>query len=247
MTLFTDELKSLKIVIGLPTYDGRRHNGMMLWSLRDTLPAAMPIEGGGSLLAKVFNDIFVKALKARDKNEATHFLLLHEDIVPASDDWFAVLWNEFRRVDAEMMAAVVPLKDPRGLTSTAVEEPKETGLSVRSDSDLEMNRRRLSLKECDAMGGTFTHPGLLLNSGMLLFDLRHSWVNSCHFTINDEITWHAGEPVVSCSSEDWNFTRMARDAGAERIYATNKVRLLHVGKQHFPSWGAWGIDKDPGW
>lgn len=230
----TKELVDLKLLVGLPTYDGRRHNGLALWNMGRRLPNAVPLDGGGSLLAKVFNEILCDALQRRDRSEATHFLLMHDDIVPVETDWFGSMWKEFRRVDAEMMAAVVPIKDGRGLTSTGLETENNVV-------------RRLTLKECDKRGPTFTDSNLLLNSGLLLFDLRCDWVNSCYFHIDDKIHWHAGKPYAQCMSEDWNFTRMARAAGAERIYATTAVKLVHMGRQPFPSYGGWGlVEKDDG-
>lgn len=242
-----EELKTLKLFAALPSYDGQRYNGVPIAWLKAAVPNAQLIDSGGSLLANVFNSQLCLALRSREMGNATHFLMLHADIVPCGEDWFPKLWRAYRKTNAQMMSAVVPIKSAAGLTSTAIELP-----------DPRKRWKRLTMNE--VLGGpeNFTDPKLLLNTGMLLFDLRDPWVNHCHFSISDEIVWlnDAGEvcapgtpgslPTAKSTSEDWAFTRQARAAGCERIYATRAVPLQHVGQQRYPNYQAWGMAEDDG-
>jgi hypothetical protein len=230
------ELESLKLAVALPSYNGTRHNGVPLMYLSRQVPQFAPIATQSSLLAMVFNITLATAMKWRDAGHATHYLMLHDDIVPTSQNWFEELWGAYKASNAQLICAVSPIKDARGLTSIAVET--EGGV---------MKPRRLTMREIDKGPVTFTMPGLLLNTGCMLFDLREPWVDDCYFHIDDKIHWVDGVPHPQSASEDWNFTRMARAAGCERIYATSAMPLEHVGQARFPNHGAWGsLEQDDG-
>ncbi len=225
----------LKLAIGLPSYDGRRHNALPLMQLCRNLPRFAPVGAQGSLLAYVFNMILCRALELRDQGEATHFLMLHDDIIPTDPMWFQQLMSEYLRTEAEMMCVISPIKNQDGLTSIAIEGPTK------------WNPRRITMAECMMQEKTFSHPHLLLNSGMLLFDLRQKWLDTekVFFNIDDRIiTGPDGKRVATVASEDWEFTRRARANGCTRIFATRAVRILHMGGQAFPNDQVWGTQTD---
>ncbi len=228
-------LSELKLAIALPSYDGRRHNALPIHGLAKQVPNCTPIDSRGSLLAHVFNQCLVTAFNLRKEGKVTHMLMLHDDILPCEGDWFENFWNAFQSADAQLMSVISPIKDGRGLTSTAVEGPTR------------WNPRRLTLTECHAQKEmTFTRPDILLNTGCMLMDLRDDWVNKCYFSITDEIVWQDGVPTARVEPEDWGFTRMARAAGCQRIFATRAVKLLHCGTQMFPNYQVYGQAVDQG-
>ncbi len=283
-----EELKDLKLYCALPSYNGERSNGVPIAWMHKMVPNSILGDSGGSLLANVFNAAYCLALRQRDMGNATHFLMLHADIVPQGDDWFAKLWRAYRTSKAQMISAVVPIKSAAGLTSTAFElpDPKkrwtrltmnevmggpETFSSVWLDEKGSIHPPGPGLAKppadpvwmCDSYENkdglqVTRNTKILLNTGMLLFDLREPWVNHCYFTITDEIVWvnSAGEvtvpgaegavPTAKSTSEDWAFTRMAREHGCERIFATRAVPLQHVGQQRYPNYQAWGMPEDDG-
>ena len=55
-----------------------------------------------------------------------------------------------------------------GVTTTAIDPPAV---------------RRFTMKEILARPETFTHPDLLVNTGMLLVDMRDDWIERAYFTI----------------------------------------------------------------
>ncbi len=177
----------------------------------------------------------------------------------------------------------MPIKSAAGLTSTAFELPDPTKRWKRLTMNEVMGGpETFSEVWLDEKGGI--HPPfsmknhldgevakvtrntkILLNTGMLLFDLREPWVNHVHFNISDEIVWINDKkevcapgapgaiPTAKSTSEDWAFTKMARECPAlppeqrcQRIFATRAVPLQHVGQQRYPNYQAWGMPEDDG-
>lgn len=229
-------LHTARVFVALPSYDGSRFNALPLMALARECPLATPVEMTGSLLCQVFNQLWCMALQAHDAGEATHFLMMHADVVPIGDRWFSTLWDEFQRNEAEMMSAIVPVKSGDGLTSTAFESTD--------------GKRFRRLTTTEALDGpvSFTRPNLLLNTGLMLIDLRAPWTRRVAFSTLDDIIWVNGVPMTSSLGEDWRFTMMARLVGCrhDRIFATRVVPLTHVGSQRFPSTQAWGMPTDDG-
>lgn len=154
----------VKIALAMPHQDG--------WALYASVMcvAAWPtqrfswtvLNRGTSLLTLTFNQLFCDALNLRDKEEFTHFAMLHNDVVPCQN-WIDILMDELVQHELDVIAAVIPLKDSRGLTSTATDK-LENPWAVR----------RLSMTEVMQYPPTFTaqdvphrEPGsaLLLNTG----------------------------------------------------------------------------------
>lgn len=80
----------------------------------------------------------------------------------------------------------------------------------------------------------------LVNTGLLLVDLRQSWVEQAYFTIHDAV-WQQedGKFVCDVEPEDWFFSARAAELGA-RVFATRKVAVEHRGIKGYSNQGAWG-------
>lgn len=223
------------LFLALPTYGYQRFNTVAIvdavsgmTSFREFVVEELP----GSLLAMGFNRLWARALEQRKTVGITHFLLLHADVVPLDPDWLEQLYREMVTHQAKVLSAVVPLKDDRGLTSTA------TGGAGPF--------RRFSMTDVMALPETFTRPDLLVNTGLLLVDLREEWVERICFTIRDSITKHAdGTFTARCEPEDWDFSLQARQLGVP-VWATRKIKLHHLGTFAYPNYRAWGtVAQDP--
>jgi GT2 family glycosyltransferase len=178
----------------------------------------------GSLLTLGFNRAWAAALNAG----ATFFMMIHDDILPVEDDWINTLFGELVANSASVVSVISPIKTPDGLTSTAVE------------TDDPWNPRRLSMTEVFEKPETWTEPGLLLNTGLMLVDMRQDWVREMCFTMRDRIVRKPdGEYVAEVRPEDWEFSRAAREAGAT-LYATRKVVIQHIGRAGYDNSCAWG-------
>lgn len=195
------------------------------------------IRGGvsSSVLPSTFDTLWSIALNYFERGEVTHFAMQHDDVV-AQEYWLDLLLDELDRLDADLVSAVVPIKDHRGLTSTAID-----------DSGDVWNPRRLTLAEVHRMPETFTDPLILLNTGLWVCDLSKPWVwrtngvgdLMCSFHQRNRIRRGPSGWVAEMRSEDWEFSRLVRAAGGTRQFATRKVKLRH-GPEWCTNHQVWG-------
>jgi len=241
------------VFIAMPVYDGTAQTGAVA-AMFATATDGRRFKAAGmsrarSLLAKNMNNHYVAALNARAQG-VTRFAMLHGDTVP-QPGWLDILWDEMEATGADLVSAVSPLKDVRGLTSTAVGVP----------DILWAPRRRLSMHEIyeklpetfgieDLVKAKLAEPGdeLLANTGCCLVDIRRPWVDRRNargglrvfFTITDAIfPLPDGTYKEAVASEDWNFSRFLAAEGG-RVVATRKVKLRHYGALAFDNFGPWG-------
>ncbi len=203
------------IVAGCPTADGRRLNSRALIQLKE---AGFQIADPAiSLLTLAFNECYAYALNAG----ASHFLLLHADVVPVTPNWPRALVEiaEGRGV----VSTVLPIKASGGLTSTALE------------TEDPWTPRRLTLEEVQGRPSTWTEPGLLVNTGLMVVDLRQSFARRVHFATHDRLVNEGGTWVARAQPEDYDFSRQVRSEGGT-VWATREIMALHVGTESWPNW-----------
>lgn len=224
------------VLVGAPTYDGTRHNALALARLLRLPPKDVLvnlIEYSGSVLCYAFNSLWANALNLRTcEVPVTHFLLMHADIVPEQENWLQIMLDEQRRVGADVLSAVVAIKNDQGMTSTAW------------DTDL-WNPMRFSTTELAQMTEpTWTQPDLLVNTGLMLVDFTKPWVEHVCFTMKDRIVKdEAGRFKAQFVPEDWNFSRDCHSRGAS-LYATKAVTVTHLGRAGYSTRNAWGYLTD---
>lgn len=197
---------------------------------------------GLSALPSCFNQLWCRALNRWDRGEVSHFAMLHADVIPEAG-WLDKLHAEMVTHGADVVSAVVAIKDDRGLTSTAIDDP----------ADPWQAERRLTLKEVLQLPPTFgaadcgyPERALLINTGCWLAKLG-PWANGCHFEFRDRIVRNRdGERIAQFLPEDWLFARMAHRAGA-KVLATRALKVQHAGTIRFDNqkvWStAWEIDR----
>lgn len=186
-----------------------------------------------SLLTLTFNRLWVAALNERQ--HFTHFVMLHDDVVPLNPGWLDVLVSEQQKSRADVLSSVVPIKDERGLTSTAI-------LDRRSNK-----MRRLTMSEACDLPDTFDandagYPGcvILPNTGCWIADFTRPWVEKICFTIRDKnFRGPDGQWQTQCFGEDWDFGVQCADLGV-RVCATRAVPIVHKGSFDYPNMVGWG-------
>lgn len=186
-----------------------------------------------SLLTMSFNVLWAGCLNERAAKKYKYFAMIHDDICPQRG-WLDTLIGELEANDADMISAIVPIKEPTGITSTAID-----------DTGDEWSPRRLTLKELWKMPETFTHSGILLNSGMWVCRFDRDWCEKVYFQQRDQIvTIPTGEFAVRTRSEDWEFSRTLREMGC-KLFATRKVQLEHERAEWHTRhpWGTWDHDR----
>ena len=234
--------KDQSVLLGLPCYNGFVSEalfGIAMPSRRGRLTSVL---GRTSLLALNFNRLWCNALNERESLKLTHFAMIHNDIA-APMWWIDTLIDEMDRVDADIISAVVALKDGRGLTSTAIGEP------VKGDI------RRLTLHEIHQFPVTFQRSDitddpntiLLLNTGCWVCRFTEPWVEEAKFQVLDDIRRSKDGTFQAVTlSEDWNFSRWAA-ARSLKMFATRVVAPEHYGMRPHRSDIVWGTCQvDPG-
>lgn len=188
-------------------------------------------ESCSSVLPQAFNELLAHALVLRDEGRVTHLAMLHADI-SAPPGWLDVLWAEMWWNRLAAVSAVVPIKNGRRLTSTAIGDA----------SDRWRVNRHVTLDDRRKTPETFTAadvcgPGevLLINTGLMLIDLRLPfWSDGFAFQFHSRVRTSPapdGRTVYHAESrtEDWEMSHDLHAAGL-RYGATWKVRVTHHGR-----------------
>jgi hypothetical protein len=196
-----------------------------------------------SLLPLAFNTLWVDALNKRQELGLTHFAMLHTDVAPQRD-WLEVLLAEQRRCGVDVLSCVVPIKDERGLTSTAI---LNNGVVMR-----------LTMAEVMPLPHTFTREHvsrdgravLLINTGCWVCDFTKPWVEEMVFHFADTIVQLPdGTFQAQTMPEDWNFSIECAQRKV-RVAATRVVSLGHMDGQtayrNDHAWGTWQTDQGEG-
>lgn len=190
------------------------------------------------------NQLWCHALNRAKTGQVTHYAQLHSDITPAPG-WIDLLIDDLDDRQADLISAVVALKDENGLTSCGMGDAANPWRPFR----------RFTLRELHAMPETFMaadtpHPDryLLHNSGCFVADLRNPlWrtldVNGClvadfGFPIRSHVLEN-GDVVSERESEDWHFSRGMASLGLKTL-ATRRVTTIHFGQKGFRSDYPWG-------
>lgn len=197
-----------------------------------------------------FDIIWCHALNASEEGKITHLAMLHLDIAPEVGDdrplWLDTLIDELDAGQLDMVSAISPIKDARGLTSSGIGDPNDPWCPYR----------RLVMRELDSLPKTFNaadlgHPDkpLLHNSGCWVADLRSPVFHredadgtcGAYFAFPERVYRDkgTGKWVHARESEDWFFSRCLWKLNAKTAI-TRKVRLRHYGNQAYPNFGTWG-------
>lgn len=216
-----------------------------------------------SLLCCNFNWYWADALNRRGEG-ITHFAMLHDDINP-EPGWLETLLRELDMAGADLVSAVAPLKDLRGLSSTAVCDPRTN--TVRRLAIAETDKLPVTFDAAQARalfrwqsavaedGGDPADDGggpdwhLLVNTGCWVCRFTEPWVEEFFFEERNEIVRGAdGVFRAQCFSEDW-LASLRLSCNKLRVLATRAVKLGHRGDFDYPNsggWGCWETDRHSG-
>lgn len=236
-----------RVFLGIPTYDRMVHlYAALQWTMGATKGGleVFRSESTSSLLPDAFNSLWCDALNRRAKHGFTYFAMLHADVAP-EDGWLDTLVNELEMAGADMVSAVIPIKDGRGVTSTAIDDPNDPWTPLR----------RLTLKEVYNLPETFGakeagYPGykLLANTGCWVARIDRPWAerhDRVYFDIRARIVKVDGRLERQVIPEDWFFSRAIQAEGG-KVLATRMVRVLHHGCHAYSNaspWGTWSQDE----
>ena len=180
--------------------------------------------------------------------------MLHADVAP-EPWWLDKLITEAEKHEADLMAAVVPMKDMNGFTSTAIARAGASRIFCR----LMMHQVRhplfpdtfnidLAASALENLPDPFRvnavpREALLVNTGCFVCRFDGPWCERVWFSIEDGIG-KTGELWQATSlSEDWVFSRRVAEQGA-KVMATRLISLAHKGPIDFHSHTPWGKPRD---
>lgn len=174
-----------------------------------------------SLLAFCFNKLYADALNDSKNGPITHFVMLHSDVSPVHKDWGSRLIGTLIEHKLAACATLVPIRGTKVVkardTSTAV-ELKEGG------------HRNIKVGEWSGVVTNKQEPGLLINTGCLVIDLKHPAADRLYFHIKDGIRVNpeTKRHEAWCEPEDWEMSRMMRRLGMP--YGVNcDIKCAHKG------------------
>ena len=219
------------ILLGIPSYKSDMNIGLLFPMLNATKKHKLEVANTDtSATCFSFNQLWVQALDLWEQGKISHFLMVHSDIVP-QNLFIDKMMEIADRCGADILSAIVPIKNTLGLTSTAMDE--QVG-----DEDPRWRVRRVTMREAHAMPKTWTHDKVLLNTGLMLVKMG-DWCKQIHFHFDDDIIMYRGKRTPQCFPEDWNLSRDAHKLGV-KLYATREVAVTHMGHQGFPNFQPWG-------
>lgn len=241
-----------KILLALPTHDGRIEVATTAVAYTQSVdptqldpPTVHVVTKAASLLSFNFNTLWCCALNNRDNY--THFAMLHSDIVPEKG-WIDTLLAEMDSSGADIIGVASPIKDGRGLTSCG----------IGYHDEWRVPKKRFTLTELQDLPPTFTadqvgHPGepMLINTGCWMADMRKpQWWNTdtdnrlrIYFTIRDGILIEDGQYAPRVESEDWWFSKRLWSEGLTAA-CTTAVSLTHTGRFDFSNQVRYGLKHD---
>ena len=200
--------------------------------------------GSISLLNLNFNRFWANAYNRRETDKIGYFAMQHDDIKPQSG-WADVLIDELERTGADMVSAVVPIKDPRGLTSTGIRNWLTGDIRRLTMRELPKLPETFDIDDCLCRFNGLTYGGdeiLIVNTGLWVCRFDREWVDRFPgFRCVDQVRVNPdGKREAVCLPEDWLFSEWLARQGA-KVFATTKVPLLHLdGEKEYPNFGAWG-------
>lgn len=233
------------LFLTLPCYDAVAPQSLASLALASRVRKWHRMVYPGSLLEYGFNRGFVDFMNTRAEHGWTDWAMHHADI-EAPMDWADVLIEEREKKRADLISAVVAIKDDRLLTTTGFRRP-------------DMSIRRLTVKECKRLPETFDifdvraligadakDAHLVVNTG--LWVMRYSpaleefpGFDGTHLTRkHPDGIWRA-----HVLSEDWAFSGWCYQQSL-RVVATRKLRLGHHGRKCWWNDQDGGCDVDPG-
>lgn len=228
-----------RIVLGTPGY-GRQTAGSSrgFWRACADMSHVWNYYQNGSLLASNFNQLWCLALNLVHQGERVdYFAMLHDDVAP-EDFWLDKLIDELEAKELDVLSVAVPIKDSRGLTSMALQNPGDNWLPLY----------RLSMHDVHQLPETFTSEDtgapLLLNTGCWVAKWNQDWCKRIHFEINDRIVFNkaCNRYQAQTEPEDWYFSRLCHEMQL-KIGATRKIAVEHCGDMNFTNQRPWGTHK----
>jgi len=216
------------IYVGIPTYDEWIHINCMMGVLHASGKRHLKLQSiGSSALPFAFNQLWVGGITSG----ADYFAMIHADVGPESL-WADTLIEELEKHDADIMSAVIPIKDMSNVYSTAMcwlGEAAHYRLTIPHYMELPDTFDTADMREVTGEDGF-----MCANTGLWVCRLDRPWIKEVHFEFLTGIDWSGEKPRCTFIPEDWQLSQMLHRKGA-KVMCTKKVRTTHSGSHTWQS------------
>jgi hypothetical protein len=212
-------------------------------------------QASASLITFNCNTLWCTALNRRVSHEVEWFAMLHTDVEP-SEWWIDQLIAEAEKHGADMMSAIIPLKNPTGSTSTGIANAgsafgqfcRLTQAQVRHPLFPDTFGIGEAAEALEKLPEPLRIAGvpremLLVNTGCFVIRMTRPWAEKVWFEQTDAIEQKNGVWGPVSQPEDWNFSRRVAAAGG-KVMATRVVKVIHRGETEYHSDAVWGQARD---
>ncbi len=193
-------------------------------SSRRTLDLVESLEMRQSSIVGSFNTLWGVALDKRDKGEATHFAMQHNDVEPPAW-WLDDLYGVMRVRNVACVSANIGIKHHERTEVSA-------GVANRADK---FDRRRFSFDDLAKLPVTFgnSHVSIgeyvLPNTGLMLIDMRSPAWDDFVFTQDGEFgRTPDGSREFKFQPEDWEMGRYMTERNIPYV-CTSIIHVRHHG------------------
>jgi hypothetical protein len=244
----------MRVYLSLPSYD-QRYWGNTLMSVlcAGNIPDRKLVLAGnngqqkhelgpdpisGSVLPRVFNEALGRAVCR--KHDV--LVMMHADVA-GEPGWLTKMLTVLDMTGADVLSAVVSLKDDRRLTSTGIHTAEQQFRNLSLDECWGQCQQTFGIDDpyLQQQGAT----ALLINTGLLCMRLDRPWLKHWHgFQIRSRIVWGDTQTHIDTVGEDWDMSEQLAALGC-KIMATTCVQTHHWGAQVYasapptPSCGEW--------
>ncbi len=236
----------MNVYVAVPTYNNHMHNGTCRSLLKATRRHTIHVPIlNTSLLPQSFNGLWTRGLNHRrhPMYPADYFVMIHADVECMNLHWIDILVNLIEKYNADVVSTVIPLKDSRGVTSTAIGDKED---------EWRINKR-FTMKEVFNFPSTFCLEDtkedgvLVVNTGLFIARIKSAWAEQILFHIaSRNYKDENGDFGTETYPEDWNFSRQLHALGC-KYYATRELTVKHHGDWEYSNDSPWGtLEHDNG-
>lgn len=218
----------MSVFLGIPTYDEWVHTNCMLGVIHATQKHNLQMRIiGSSALPFAFNQLWA----AGATSGCDYFAMCHADVGPDSM-WVDTLIQELEETEADIMSAVIPIKDASNVYSVAMcheNRPAHYRLTYEHLQQLPETFDTYDLRHVTGQDGW-----MCANTGLWVCRLDRDWIRSVHFEFITSIDWSGEKPRCHFIPEDWRLSQMLHALG-KKVVCTKKVRCTHAGQHNWVS------------
>ena len=211
-----------RVFVGIPTYDEWMHCNTAVGLIHAGKRYSLMIKiVGSSALPFAFNQLWCSGVLSGSK----YFAMIHADVGPDAY-WVDTLVDELEKHDADIMSAVIPIKDHSNCYSVAMCHDGQAAHYRLTADDIVKLPETFSTDDMREVTGQ--DGWMCANTGLWVCRMDRPWVRFPGFQFITGIDWEQEKPVCNFIPEDWDLSQVLH-RGGYKVMCTSKVRCTHAG------------------